>query len=562
MCLVILLFALLANGEWLQQSRVPGDQELHFTIALKQQNVDLLQKRFWEVSDPDSQHYGDYWSVTQIAQLMAPPNDTVTQVIQLVKAAGGRHKGMCLTRDILKVSIPASGAERLFGTKLFWYHYQGLIVARASNAGTKSCTFALHPLLSSSVDVIPELCHFPMEHTKPQVVASGIKDYPPYDDPMQPTMLRALYQIPTDLIGDDLPQHGQSVMTSGNYNPEDLHWFVGNYTPSAAHQDVQQFVNYSNDPSRPSLETTVDVEYMIAMAPNVYTFMWGLQGNPTDGEMWLDIAYSFFSYTDPPLVWSVSYSSGPEYNVPYMDIYERMNIEFQKMGVAGGTILFGSTDFGAGCDPVRNTFAPRIPGSSPYITSVGGSKTLHNGTLRTYAGSGGGFSTLFPRPSYQDVAVASYLNKTTLLPPVDLYNPDGRAFPDVSVEGQYIELILNGTRLTLSGTSTSTPLLAGIISLLNAVRFSKSLPAVGFLNPLLYKLKTDVPGAFIDTCVDWESYQDCQSVVRGTCKFANWTGGWYATSGWNPVTGLGNPLFPKLAEASITYPRKFRAAKP
>jgi len=51
--------------------------------------------------------------------------------------------------------------------------------------------------------------------------------------------------------------------------------------------------------------------------------------------------------------------------------------------------------------------------------------------------AGGGFSNVFPRPSYQDRAVKAYLqsNATSHLPPSSLFNASGRAFPDVSLLG-------------------------------------------------------------------------------------------------------------------------------
>ena len=59
--------------------------------------------------------------------------------------------------------------------------------------------------------------------------------------------------------------------------------------------------------------------------------------------------------------------------------------------------------------------------------------------------SGGGFSNVFSRPSYQNSAVASYLQIDTVqLPPSSTYNSTGRAFPDVSANGWNIATYLEG----------------------------------------------------------------------------------------------------------------------
>lgn len=56
--------------------------------------------------------------------------------------------------------------------------------------------------------------------------------------------------------------------------------------------------------------------------------------------------------------------------------------------------------------------------------------------------SGGGFSNIFPRPSYQDDAVTNYLNSLGNTN-AGLFNTSGRAYPDVSAEGVNF-VIVNG----------------------------------------------------------------------------------------------------------------------
>jgi tripeptidyl-peptidase-1 len=60
----------------------------------------------------------------------------------------------------------------------------------------------------------------------------------------------------------------------------------------------------------------------------------------------------------------------------------------------------------------------------------------------------------------------------------------------------YIEI--NGDVGAISGTSAATPVVAGMIGLLNSYRASKQLPNVGFANPLLYKIAAETKGAFND----------------------------------------------------------------
>lgn len=59
---------------------------------------------------------------------------------------------------------------------------------------------------------------------------------------------------------------------------------------------------------------------------------------------------------------------------------------------------------------------------------------------------------------------------------------------------------------------------------------------LGFINPLLYKMASDDPTTFTDitTGNNYCTEQCCGNV------------GYVATSGWDPVTGLGTPVFSKM----------------
>ena len=70
---------------------------------------------------------------------------------------------------------------------------------------------------------------------------------------------------------------------------------------------------------------------------------------------------------------------------------------------------------------------------------------------RAPAFSSGGFSDLFPRPAYQDAAVAEYLGVLG-----DrwkgLYNPAGRGFPDVAAQSYNVTVIEKGEVVHAGGT--------------------------------------------------------------------------------------------------------------
>ena len=117
------------------------------------------------------------------------------------------------------------------------------------------------------------------------------------------------------------------------------------------------------------------------------------------------------------------------------------------------------------------------------------------------------------------------------------FAPEGRGTPDVSALGEGYQVIVHGNVQSVGGTSASCPAFAGMVSLLNQARLAQGGKQMGFLNPWLY--------ANADAFT---------SVNLGSDKFARGGGmplayGYNCTQGWDPATGLGTPLFPKLMAA-------------
>ena len=102
--------------------------------------------------------------------------------------------------------------------------------------------------------------------------------------------------------------------------------------------------------------------------------------------------------------------------------------------------------------------------------------------------SGGGFSTRYPQPSFQKKAVAAYFTTAAAAgkSPVTGYAVTGRGFPDVSLAGHNYRIYVGGEILTVSGTSAAAPVMAGLLSNLNAVRLASGKSSMGWANPALY----------------------------------------------------------------------------
>lgn len=127
--------------------------------------------------------------------------------------------------------------------------------------------------------------------------------------------------------------------------------------------------------------------------------------------------------------------------------------------------------------------------------------------------SDGGFSTKYAMPAYQTSAVNGYFAGLTAgQTPVTGYASGNRAYPDISLAGYNYEVVVGGKTYAVSGTyyllcqffqilpffghllgtSASSPVSAGIVSLINAARLAAGKSAVGFINQALYQAGTSI----------------------------------------------------------------------
>jgi subtilase family serine protease len=214
------------------------------------------------------------------------------------------------------------------------------------------------------------------------------------------------------------------------------------------------------------------------------------------------------------------------------------------------TVVTASGDSGA----IATFFGPPVqvsmPTSDPLVLGVGG--TILDATpAGKYLGemawndnteaSGGGYSTLFPRPAYQDGLARA--RATRGVPDVSANADGSTAMALAFVAHGHAELRASG------GTSSSAPLWGGVIALAD----QQAGRHLGFVNPALYAIARGPAyhRAFHDVITG------DNSVISPTRVFV----GYNAGPGWDPVTGLGSPdaqyLVPLLASkpSPILYAR-------
>ncbi|MGC2581337.1 MAG: peptidase S53, partial [Acidobacteriaceae bacterium] len=124
--------------------------------------------------------------------------------------------------------------------------------------------------------------------------------------------------------------------------------------------------------------------------------------------------------------------------------------------------------------------------------------------------TGGGYSAVFPLPSWQSSAGVT---------------GSGRGVPDVagdaSPESGY-NILVDGQQEVVGGTSAVAPLWAALVALVNQQKGSP----VGFVNATLYTDRSDF-----------------RDITQGN------NGAYQAGPGWDACTGLGSPNGQEIAQA-------------
>eukprot|EP00475_Leptophrys_vorax_P004048 TRINITY_DN1239_c0_g1_i1.p1 TRINITY_DN1239_c0_g1~~TRINITY_DN1239_c0_g1_i1.p1 ORF type:complete len:640 (-),score=176.55 TRINITY_DN1239_c0_g1_i1:85-2004(-) len=584
-------------SSWLHRGPAERDQVLELNIALKQRNLDVLEEAFWKVSDPNHQHYGNFMEIDEILDLIAPPKYEHDKVVEWIKSFGVHDSDIRSFRDSISIKVPVSVAQSMFSTEFhnFNHHQGGRTVTKQLGI------YSIPAELADSIDLIGGISEFPSvrksvrskktpapttHHQKSTPTPTAVHHHkvtpaptapkhqkitpaPTYkpvftDDEadVAPQTLALLYNYTGLKASSQVSQGVAEFQNDQAFSFKDLHafWNKSRITDS---KNVTEIVGEFDDTFSDG-EATLDIQYVTAVGVGAVNWYW------TETNWMYDFAVKFFNSKHVPDVISMSWSTnedsqcGIEQNcttlgVDSREYVRRVNVEFQKIGLRGVTLIGASGDSGAhgreDDDCTSKTLSPEFPASSPYITTVGATQLhkpkrlsnpppiCHNfecasGGIEVAVSvnvsmfsSGGGFSNYSVRPSYQTKAVAAYL-KTAHLPPASYFNRTGRGFPDVAAIGNNYLVYQDGSASTNGGTSASAPVLAGIVSLINTARIQHGQKKLGFANPFLYQMWEEHPAAFNDIVV---GENRCIDVECSQCE------GYDAIKGWDPVTGLGTP---------------------
>jgi kumamolisin len=375
--------------------------------------------------------------------------------------------------------------------------------------------------------------------------------------PQAPADLEARYKFPSGAAAGQtiaIAEFGEP-MTNGQflppvYLPGDVDAFLQkhalpkanvqivpvNLTPLTVAQLQQLPPALQNAAAEEAVEVMMDVEIVAALCPQATV---KVLFATFDQKGWVDLLDALTSSAaSVPVALSVSWGSAEDSGDWSAAALAAINQRLQIAAMHGITVCVSSGDDGSGDGVSGKSAHVDFPAASPFVLAVGGTQLNPAGVSpdevawwespgrRTKKGggaSGGGVSTKFARPKWQDVSVKS-VNHAAI---------DGRVVPDVAaLAGEPLyDLVFAGRSSPNGGTSASAPLWASLIARVNA-----NLPAAKqqrFLTPLLYA--KDASGKALGQLV-------CRDITLGTNASHPSPGvGYEAGTGYDAVTGWGVP---------------------
>ncbi|KAJ7027088.1 family S53 protease-like protein [Mycena alexandri] len=530
---------------FVSQGPAPPTETLTLRMALTSNNVAGLHQKLTSIATPGSSDFRQWLSADEVKSFIQPAVDTVTAFNTWASANGLKPTDASPSGDWVSITLPVSHADTLFGAKFEIFTHPDI-----TDKLVRTLSVSLPSELVGHVDVIQPSTDFidpnPRLAPRASIRASEKRATPAScdtSDPagiITPTCLQKLYGIPTT----PATQSTNTLLVTG-YGDQwpqtaDLSNFLQQFRPDIPSNTTFSLLTADGgvDPQgqfEAGVEANLDIDYTTGIATGVPIQFLSVGGGSTLADFaqsLLDTTTFFQNVTDSdlPSVMTTSYGSiEANFGAPFAT---KICNGFAEISARGVSVIFASGDGGVRGNH-DSEFMPVFPAACPWVTSTGATIGIPEQAVNF---TGGGFSVFFPTPDYQTQAVASFLETV----PSDFagqFNRTGRGYPDVSLQGWNFDIVSNNVTGTVSGTSASAPSFAAIIALINDRLVAAGKPVLGFLNPFIYASQS----AFTDITVGHNSGSVCPSSAVA----------FDATAGWDPLSGVGTPIFDKLLAAAL-----------
>lgn len=509
------------------------------SVAIPLRNLPLLTSLVKESSDPDSADFRHFLTYSEISQTFLPTEQQYQSVLDYLTASGFTVESSALNSMLVVSGTVAQVHEYLGqGVQLFtngtysYYETTGSsTLSGAYSFASNSTGLLMRPDFTTSVSGAST------------VIPSANVTFT--EGGQESALLRSVYNS-TGLLAKGFNGTGYTVALLDFYGYSLVSKDLADYDTTYGIPAPPSFTVSPIGPYNPNLgtplgwdgEIDLDVQSSHTMAPGANIILYA-----ANGELPLSSAVAAVVQAGKANVVSQSfglpeweyYEAGP---MPYL-FNSVFTDDYYMLGSAMGmTFLAASGDGGGSGFSAGPEGGVEYPSSSPYVTSLGGTTTYISTTATgamsvnqtawsdigyvpdfvNEGGSGGGVSILEPTPWYQ----------SSLKVPASF--PDGRMVPDLALDasgqpGTFI--ILHGAPVAAGGTSESSPLFAGLLTLL----MGSEKGSLGLINPALYQLAGNA-----------KTYQTAFTPIT-----FGYTIPWVSKLGYNLATGWGAPNIGEIA---------------
>ena len=522
--------------------RLAGSTRLKLSINLPLHNGAVLTNLLEQLYDSASPIYHQYLSPEEFDARFGPTEQEYQALTDWAARNGFAVTALHPNRMLLEVSASVADIERALQVTMRTYAHP-----------TEQRSFFApdnEPSVEAGIPIlyIGGLDNFARPHPKnlrhsalktarnatPQIIGSGP------DGNLAGFDYRAAYAPDVTLTGT-----GQMVglLEFDGYYPGDITSYESQTGVSNVPLQVVLLDGFNGVPTiglnSGNAEVALDIEMVISMAPGLSKVV-VFEADPNNG-LPNDVLQAMSTNT---LIKQFSCSWG--FGSITAAQRTAMDNYFTKLAGQGQSFFASSGDSGA----ATNGLAINAPDDDPYITLVGGtalatagsgsswlSETVWNaGEGPGLAGSSGGVSTSYAIPAWQKGVSMTVNNGSTTK----------RNSPDVAMVADNIFIVAdNGLQENTGGTSAAAPLWAGFAALANQQVVAANQPAIGFINPALYRIGTN------------SGYTACfDDITIGNNTNANATH-YLAGPGYDLCTGWGSPTGSSLIIA-LTQPDGFQ----
>ncbi len=469
--------------------------------------VSLYLRRRAAAADPAMAADPQQRRLARHAQRAALHRDDIDRVAAFA-AAHGLHVAAEPARRLVRLSGTAAQMERAFGTTLRAFRGEGGIFR------VRTAPLFLPRPLHEVVESVLGLDTRPLARPRSRRLLA-----PAQQAGLRPDQVAALYGFPTQKTAAGVCI--ALIELGGGYLASDVaaaFQAMGLPVPTLSAVGVDGAANRPVPESGADVEVALDIQVAGGAAPGAAICLYFAPN--TEAGIADALSAASNDMTHRPQVISISWG-GPE---PAWPAPARQTIDtlLQDAAELNLSVLAAAGDSLATDGVADGRAHVDFPASSPWAIGCGGTAiTVAGGAIVQEvvwndgtSGTGGGISTLYPVPSFQQGA--------RLPVNLDTGRP-GRGVPDVAgnaAPGSGYRIVVNGQTGTVGGTSAVAPLWAGLIALVNA---AAARPA-GFFLPRLYAS----PGLLRDITV-------------GSNRPEGSAIGYDAGPGWDACTGLGVP---------------------